>query len=922
MATEPTLDDLLSQVDEKLKGSSATAEYDPNQSVAGFLWDRAKLVPAGIAGMPMDTLYNIRDLGKIAMATPWMLGSASNAMLGTDFPTTPPEALQINPETSGQGTGVSKVANALNQTRYGGSGDFAAAFGYEGKKPPGPKSELASDVINAVAGMAAFKKVPLPGRPAGMTIPEVITTGVGTGIGQSIGHEVGKRVAPGELWPDIIGAMTGGTAGAFVPEYIKIAPTVQLAKALVSPEARTAFANRSKAFLDPIIRKSVENQIAGELAANPSALPNIAESQRLAGTAPGVVMDVGQASQVPSIVQQSKSAATTNPQSLDAKVATDQANRARIVDQLMQSGPGRDVSTMAAERVAQTRAGLANLDAEAEGVAARRADQAASLPRAPLEQSGRRLRDIRTAEKATADLEVTRLLDAAEQSAQGKSFDVNGIVDAVESAAKEPVFKYAPERKPKIMSRIEELRGQGGAEGTSIGPMGFKELRSMREAVNEDIRNAAGPTTQDRAMRRQLSGIKDEIDKAITAAGGDVATEYGKFVSYYRDTYSPRFLRGTNIKQTLKDSTGVERIADEALFDQYFKPNSPRAAKQYLSLYGRNSEAKRLMHEAVLDRYNKEVVGNRGEIDPARHDAFMLKYGRSLDALQEGGIDVSAELGSFGSASKASASRMATIKADRAALANDTFTSLVTDKLGVKTTDQIMASATSDPRSADLVLTTLDKTGAEGMVNWFGKDLSTSASESAQGGLAASLDTRLSNRNYMYAYRQALTKAYGADVAESQIAKLKSLAELSRRLEATEVSPFSSVRYSTEGGSMTGKVGISVRSIWSLVRAIATGRTSEYDAALVIGGQVGTRQLELAKAQVLNEIMTNPEALDHVITIARSGSLQDTGAKTAATKLARGIPAFAGRIGEAAGTSATRTMFAMPGILAEGQTGD
>lgn len=907
MADELSLEDLIAQADKKATGQSPSSKkdkYNPSQSVGGYLFDNAKLVPAGLAGLPMDTVYNVRDLAKITAAVPMMARGGI-----------PGPALQIDPNTPAKGSSVEKVATTLNQTRAGGASTFLPMLGYEGKKPPGPKTELSGDIINAVASMLAFKKVPLKGQPAGMTMPQVVGGGVGAGIGQNIG----ERVTPDSVIGPAIGTFLGGGAGVFAPSYASKAPSIQLLRAMLGQKGRDEFAANSKELLSPVVRKSVENQLAKELRDNPQAIPNIESSRSMATAAPGVTMDIGQASQVPSIVQQTKASATSTPASLDTKVALDAANRQRIVEQLANSRDAPDVGVTSAVKVRENKQAVNSVDEATEALLRQRFQQAESVPRANAEQLGRSAKEVRVAEKSSADIKVRTMLDDAEQAAAGKTFDVNDVVSTVESAADQPIFKYAPERKPKIVSRIEALRKDADSPDAPLSPVQFKELRSMREAVNEDIRNASGPTTQDRSMRRELGIIKDKIDEAIVASGGEVANKYGAFVAHYRDEYAPRFLRGLNIKQTLKDSTGVDRIADEALFSRYFKANNPSSAKQYLALYGKSAEGKRLMHEAILDRYANEVIGAKGEVIPARHDAFMQKYGSTLEALKKGGIDVSDALASEGIAARTSFDRMLRLKQERTALANDEFTAAVTDSLGVKTTDQIMQKAVSDPRATDIVIKTLNETGAEGMLNWFAQDISTAASASSQGKLSSTLAGKLSDKNYMYAYRSALIKARGVEGADAQIAKLKTLTELSRRLEATEVAPFSGARNTTEAGSMSSKVGVSVRSIWSMVRAITTGRTSESDAALVIGGQIGTRQLEIARSQVLHEIMTNPDALDNVIAIAKSGSPQDTGAQAATIALAKKVPSFIKMLGGIGVRGSKQTAVVAPTILAEDQ---
>jgi hypothetical protein len=889
-------------------------KYNPDQSLAGYAWDQAKGLGGSVAGTLADTLWNARDLLKVGAATPWWLNAAAEKTgLGTKaedlmahyLPSDerkgpakvppPPAWLDVSaPDPNA--TGVDQVAQALALGRPGGGQDWGKAFGAENLRAPSQGIEDTAKVAKMLSLAIAAHKIPLPGKPGGMTLPQAVLTGTGAGLGQI----AAEHTFPDSNLASVAGGLLGGVTPSIVPSWMEVSPTLQLARATVSPTAREAFSKKYASIVDPIIKKTVQNQLASELAGNPSALKNIEQSRELMAAVPGVKMDVGQASQVPSLIQQSKGAVTSTPHALDAKVALDEANRDLIARQLAPSTIASDLGATASKAVGATTERMSAIDKIAEALQSGRKQTAETFPRANQEQLGKTARGLREGEKSAADVTVKAMLDDAEKSATGKKFDVTDVVASVEEASNDPIFKYAPESRPKIMGRIDALktgpqsepslleRGPGAAPKTApnVNSVDFKELRSMREAVNEDLRDASGPTTRDRQMRRQLNAIKNKIDDAILAGGGDVAQKYGAFVEHYRDVYAPRFLRGVNIKQTLKDNTGVERIADEKLFDQYFRPDSPRTAKQYLSLYGNNADGKRLMHEAVLDRYAREVIGQRGEIMPARHAAFMARYRSSLQALKDGGINVADELSNVGNAETSVFNRIAALTEERKALANDAFTKAVTDKLGVKNTDQIMQGVVKDPRQADLVISKLDREGAEGMVDWFGRQLAETAKAGSAADLTGELSARLSDKNWLYAFRTALEKSGGKASADAHIAKLKTLNELARRLGTTEANPQAGTVQPGRFDSLASKIGISPRSIWSLTRAIVTGRSSESDAALVIGGQISTRQIELARARIFNDIMSNPQALDDVIAIAKSGSPQDTGAQAALKNLA------------------------------------
>ncbi len=83
----------------------------------------------------------------------------------------------------------------------------------------------------------------------------------------------------------------------------------------------------------------------------------------------------------------------------------------------------------------------------------------------------------------------------------------------------------------------------------------------------------------------------------------------------------------------------------------------------------------------------------------------------------------------------------------------------------------------------------------------------------------------------------------------------------------------------------------------SLVRAMLTGRTTDYDVATVLGTQFGMQKLGKMRTELMQEITTNPKALDEITTIMQAGKAQDTGAKAVAMSLIKKIPSALQHVG-------------------------
>jgi hypothetical protein len=212
------------------------------------------------------------------------------------------------------------------------------------------------------------------------------------------------------------------------------------------------------------------------------------------------------------------------------------------------------------------------------------------------------------------------------------------------------------------------------------------------------------------------------------------------------------------------------------------------------------------------------------------------------------------------------------------------------------------------------------------MLNWFADDLSNAITGAKEGRIGDVVSARLENKNYIYAYRAALEKAYGKEVADQHIAKLGMLDDIARRLDVTEVDAFASLKGKQQIADISAKTGFTVASVWSLIRAVVTGRTSEYHAALVLGGQYATKQLEIMRNEILRKLVTDPKELDAVLTLARAKAPMGEAVSSAAKSLMPTILDAARKTGAFVGKAATvplrKTAPTTVAPLAEERIGD
>ncbi len=176
------------------------------------------------------------------------------------------------------------------------------------------------------------------------------------------------------------------------------------------------------------------------------------------------------------------------------------------------------------------------------------------------------------------------------------------------------------------------------------------------------------------------------------------------------------------------------------------------------------------------------------------------------------------------------------------------------------------------------------------MIGWMADDFSNAVTTADVGSFGSALASKLSDKAYMQAYRKAFEQAYGKEVADTQVANLKHLSTLAKRMETTEIEPTAGVQHigQLSKSPILDKLGFTASTVMSLVRAIVTGRSSEYHMATILGGQYGIKEVTRIRNAVIAESLKNPESLQHILTIAKSGP-QDTGAMQAAKAFGREV---------------------------------
>ncbi len=828
-----------------------------------YLGNESKLVPAGLLGYPVETTANIMKLVQAG------IGAPVTALTGKT-----PEALNTDWEP------------------VGGVGTFARLLGYKPMAAPGEGTEMTGDVMKGAASGGALAG--LPGAAAG-------------GI-SGFGQYLMRKMFPGSVPAEIMGGMAGG---AVAPAMA--ARRAELLKNLTTAEGQNAIINKNLPAVKGAVEQKVVKDMAAELNLEPMAAANIAESQKLAAAVPGTTLDIGQQSQAGATVQRAKNAFRFSPQAVAEKQAADEANRGALAAAIPKTEAAEvPFSRLLGEQ--QKRLEVLSSDAAQAGETAKTASAPKIQTPQELADAGVKLRGIRQTEKVEADKEASRRSAMVDQAAGDARFPLAGVVSEAERVLGQPILKFDASNAPKVVQAIQGIltKSQGPQEPRILGPdgqpigggtpaappaVGIKDLRAMREAVNQDIADvSSSPSGVDRRQFRALTQIKGAIDDAVEASGNPQAAKaFREFNDYYAKEYAPRFLRGENLKQTFKTPLGVDAIADENLIGQYLKPGSTAPMRRYTQLYGENPQAMKIMEDAIFDRYAKDVIKN-GVVDDKAHSKFMFNYGAQMKQMGERGANLQRELNDKASVVRTSLERQASLEDSMQTVKSDAFVNSLKDKFGARSVDSVMGDAVRDPRMASTLISRMSSGEAKGLVNWFADDIGNRLRDAPYGKMGESVSAKLTDKNYSAAYRMALDKAFGKDVAAEHIKRLDAIQKLASRMDATELDPFIGLKGDAAGvnqDSLAKTAGFTARTAFNMIRAVVTGRTSAEDVAFTLGSQFAGHKLQGIANEATRKILTDPEMSQAVLDAMKNPQKSKPWTESAAT-IAKKIPGAVG----------------------------
>lgn len=253
-------------------------------------------------------------------------------------------------------------------------------------------------------------------------------------------------------------------------------------------------------------------------------------------------------------------------------------------------------------------------------------------------QSGAAIRD--GIQKARAEASIAMTLRAKEL----------GLADENMSEAFN-LFKEEIKQKYKPSSRFEDSRALPGiyreiikdGKKTSQAILDdrgrpikqevsttFKDIKTIRERLSDDVINELSSATPNRKKLRILMMMKKDVDSFLETAGGSLGEKYRQFREEYFNNYIKPFESGAVFKAKNKDGTGFFRTNDEHVASLFL--NNPSAAKQFFGIFSGDPKMLKSFEAAALDDLKRFAL-DEGVLDSKKIKQWVKKMGESLEEL-------------------------------------------------------------------------------------------------------------------------------------------------------------------------------------------------------------------------------------------------------------------------------------------------
>jgi len=231
--------------------------------------------------------------------------------------------------------------------------------------------------------------------------------------------------------------------------------------------------------------------------------------------------------------------------------------------------------------------------------------------------------------------------------------DTARIVNALDTDVKSALF-------PNLFAADQRLVGSRTEAGEAVDPIVDNSLKILRDSMGQPAQQEAmrkvfdpnakftfaeawqslsrlkemsriagrglstdNPSTGN--LKRLVIALDDDIKRAMEKQDG-ASMLWEDFRNGYREE-KIRLDKGA-VGQMMFKKDGQLVIADEKVFDRVvFKTGGAREARQFMALTRDAPEARKAIRDAIVSKYNREVIEDGGKINASKHRTFMKRFG-------------------------------------------------------------------------------------------------------------------------------------------------------------------------------------------------------------------------------------------------------------------------------------------------------
>jgi hypothetical protein len=810
------------------------SEFDPNVPTSEFLLDRFKKGAGLGLGAPVDI---VQMLSQSLLPNP-----GDSPLTGATVAPQEPLAGQV-------------------------LGDM---LGFQGVKPPSSGAKMGGRIVEEVGAGLPFSPIPIT---KGASLLKNVLGNTGLSLLSGTGAAVGQQ-ATGGIGGEITGQLGLGA----------VAPSVLANKLNQLKNVPSALKNAKDGILNSEListgrEQGIVKAFSREVPINAGQFPDevqdvvqaqadeIARRQAIFSEVPNVRPTLGAVTGSGPIRQREADTAARSAINEAERIQLDQSNKLSL-SAFAESGipvSDKKLAVIARERRKSLTREQASLDKELLG-AQNKINELSAINTVDLEDAGNTIRSQHAVESEKLKTEAGRLYgNALNKSKQSPdlSLEAEGVVSLFKQYKADPLFELSPQDMPNIFARlnrfvksaddaVEATGGTGAADAVEeiATKVDYEEYSAMRQAVNQDIQVELARTVPNRRRIRALSRMKKRIDgmgKQVEQEAPELFKLDQEANTFYRTEVAPKLFRGINQKLGL----GEDRLFNEKVIANYWKPKGITNIRRFKALYGNNDTANAALEGGVMQMYKDAVVKN-GSIDILAHSRFMKRFESNFNEFPK--LRQSLQ-------DRATATDTLNLRSQELADNIDEINSSIWLKykdFGGKEPRKIIDEALKNPRTMSRTVLGMPKNSREA----FSASLLSDIYERSRG-TDGSINPKVLDKLILdnsEAIQTGLRHGFGATKARSHMKRLRLISDAADILSDNTVSVGQTqggVRNINIGGFDTG---VPLTTAVSQARAVQTGRTGIHYVLSVLATQTGLNANKQMSEALEKKLLYDPDA--------------------------------------------------------------